>query len=36
MNPLLQLQKYGQSVWLDSISRTLITSGASRQRDRQG
>jgi transaldolase / glucose-6-phosphate isomerase len=26
-NPLLQLQKYGQSVWLDFIRRNLITSG---------
>jgi transaldolase len=26
-NPLLELQKYGQSVWLDYIRRDLITSG---------
>ena len=26
-NPLLELQKYGQSVWLDYIRRNLITSG---------
>jgi transaldolase / glucose-6-phosphate isomerase len=28
MNSLEQLQQYGQSIWLDSISRKLITSGA--------
>jgi transaldolase len=27
VNPLLELQKYGQSVWLDYIRRNLITSG---------
>ncbi len=27
MNPLLELQKFGQSVWLDYIRRSLITSG---------
>ncbi len=27
MNPLLELQHYGQSVWLDYIRRSLITSG---------
>ena len=27
MNPLQELQKYGQSVWLDYIRRNLITSG---------
>ena len=27
MNPLLALQKYGQSVWLDFIRRSLMTSG---------
>lgn len=26
-NPLVQLHEYGQSVWLDQISRSLITSG---------
>jgi transaldolase / glucose-6-phosphate isomerase len=26
-NPLKALHKYGQSVWLDYIRRTLITSG---------
>jgi transaldolase len=26
-NPLIQLEKSGQSVWLDSISRNLIKSG---------
>src|ERR1700704_4421462 len=26
-NPLLELQKFGQSVWLDYIRRDLITSG---------
>jgi len=28
MNPLLELEQLGQSVWLDNISRGLITSGA--------
>jgi transaldolase/glucose-6-phosphate isomerase len=28
MNSLKQLQQYGQSIWLDSISRRLITSGS--------
>jgi len=27
MNPLMELAKYGQSVWLDYIRRNLITSG---------
>ena len=27
MNPLEQLLQYGQSIWLDSISRNLINSG---------
>jgi len=27
MNPLKQLQNYGQSVWLDYIRRSLISSG---------
>jgi transaldolase len=26
-NPLLEIQKYGQSIWLDTISRKLIVSG---------
>ena len=26
-NPLLELQHYGQSIWLDYIRRSLITSG---------
>ena len=26
-NSLFELRKYGQSIWYDSISRTLITSG---------
>ncbi|HLQ52584.1 MAG TPA: transaldolase family protein, partial [Terriglobales bacterium] len=26
-NPLLELQQYGQSIWLDYIRRSLITSG---------
>ena len=26
-NPLVQLQRYGQSVWLDQISRSLLTTG---------
>ena len=26
-NPLVQLQQYGQSVWLDQISRSLLTTG---------
>jgi transaldolase len=29
-NPLIQLEKYGQSVWLDFIRRDLITSGELR------
>ncbi len=31
MNPLEALQEYGQSVWLDYIRRSLITSGALRR-----
>jgi hypothetical protein len=27
-NPLLALQQFGQSVWLDHISRTMIKTGA--------
>ncbi|HZW38970.1 MAG TPA: bifunctional transaldolase/phosoglucose isomerase [Ignavibacteriaceae bacterium] len=27
MNPVIQLEKFGQSVWLDNINRLLITSG---------
>ncbi|MFQ5987781.1 MAG: transaldolase family protein, partial [Dehalococcoidia bacterium] len=27
MNPLKELQRYGQAVWLDYIRRSLITSG---------
>lgn len=27
MNPLLLLKEYGQTVWLDYIQRSLITSG---------
>src|SRR5687768_6479630 len=27
MNPLVALRQYGQSVWLDHISRSLITGG---------
>ena len=30
-NPLIQLEKLGQSVWLDSINRNLITSGELRR-----
>ena len=30
-NPLLQLQSFGQSVWLDTLSRHLLTSGELRQ-----
>ena len=26
-NPLFQLQDYGQSVWFDSIGRSLVTTG---------
>jgi transaldolase/glucose-6-phosphate isomerase len=31
MNPLQELQKYGQSVWLDYIRRSLITTGELQQ-----
>ncbi len=31
MNPLVELQKYGQSVWLDNIRRSLIASGELKQ-----
>jgi len=31
MNPLIELQKYGQSVWLDYIRRSLITTGELQQ-----
>ncbi|MHA2223511.1 MAG: transaldolase family protein, partial [Candidatus Thorarchaeota archaeon] len=31
MNPLRELQKYGQSFWLDYIRRSLITSGELRR-----
>ncbi|MCW4041907.1 MAG: bifunctional transaldolase/phosoglucose isomerase [Candidatus Bathyarchaeota archaeon] len=31
MNPLRELQKYGQSVWLDYIRRSLITTGELQQ-----
>jgi transaldolase len=31
MNPILKLESLGQSVWLDSISRSLITSGELRR-----
>jgi transaldolase/glucose-6-phosphate isomerase len=31
MNPLKELQQYGQSVWLDYIRRSLLTSGELRQ-----
>jgi len=27
MNPLLKLESLGQSIWLDSLSRPLLTSG---------
>ncbi len=30
-NPLIQLEKLDQSVWLDSINRDLITSGELRR-----
>jgi transaldolase len=30
-NPLLKLQSFGQSVWLDTLSRHLLTSGGLRQ-----
>lgn len=30
-NPLIQLEKLGQSVWLDFINRNLITSGVLRR-----
>ena len=32
-NPLLELQKQGQSVWLDYIRRDLITSGELQEPD---
>lgn len=36
-NPLIQLHQYGQSVWLDQISRSLLTSGdLKRLIDRDG
>ena len=31
MNPLIELSKYGQSIWLDYIRRSLITSGELKQ-----
>jgi len=31
MNPLKELQRYGQSVWLDYIRRSLLTSGERRR-----
>ncbi len=31
MNPLLLLKEYGQTVWLDYIQRSLITSGELRR-----
>src|SRR5512133_533265 len=27
MNPLLQLESFGQSIWLDNLSRTLLRDG---------
>src|SRR5579862_2178808 len=37
MNPLKQLQEYGQSVWLDYIRRDLLTGGGlQRLRDEDG
>src|SRR6185437_6189143 len=37
MNPLKQLQEYGQSVWLDYIRRDLLTGGGlKRLRDEDG
>lgn len=36
-NPLVELQKFGQSVWFDTLSRQLITSGElKRMRDEDG
>ncbi len=32
MNPLLQLERYGQSYWLDNLTRAMITSGELKQR----
>ena len=30
-NPLLQVQDYGQSIWLDFIRRGMLESGSSRR-----
>ncbi len=30
-NPLIEVQKHGQSIWYDNISRSLITSGELRR-----
>ncbi|MCB0193072.1 MAG: transaldolase [Anaerolineae bacterium] len=35
MNPLLQIKEYGQSVWLDYLSRDILESGELRQRIRE-
>ena len=35
MNPLLALRQLGQSVWLDHISRRLITGGTLHQLDQR-
>ena len=32
MNPLLQLERYGQSYWLDNLTRAMITGGELKQR----
>jgi transketolase len=32
MNPLLQLEQYGQSYWLDNLTRAMITGGELKQR----
>ncbi|MCB0228259.1 MAG: transaldolase, partial [Anaerolineae bacterium] len=29
MNPLVQLQQYGQSIWYDNIERRLLAGGAT-------
>jgi transaldolase len=36
MNPIQSLQKYGQSIWLDLISRSLLTSGELKKLIDQG
>ena len=35
MNPLVQLYEYGQSYWLDNLTRTMIKSGELERRIRE-